>query len=311
MRQGICLLILFIVLTAALMPRSGDTLKAQSGERCFEETGYCIYGRMRTFWEENGGLPVFGLPISPAQEELVHGHSFMVQWFERHRLEWHPEYLFPNDVLVSRLGVDYIEQQGYSWYIFPKGQATPGCVFFAETGHSLCEPFLSYWNTHGIEQDGQGGKTHTESLALFGMPISEPYPEVARDGTVHTVQWFERARFEHYPENPAGYQVMLSLLGVGLQPYAEPVMTQPHTTVRIVNKTGWRLHVSIYPETCPGPFVIEPGETYDLAVDAGHYRMTVSSQCGGTTERFYIGNGDVRVFTYSCCENRLVPEYTP
>lgn len=31
---------------------------AQAGERCFAETGLCISGRIREFWEQNGGLPV-------------------------------------------------------------------------------------------------------------------------------------------------------------------------------------------------------------------------------------------------------------
>jgi hypothetical protein len=44
---------------------------AQSGERCFAETGYCASGRIREFWEQNGGLPVFGLPITPLQPETI------------------------------------------------------------------------------------------------------------------------------------------------------------------------------------------------------------------------------------------------
>ena len=38
---------------------------AQADQRCFAETGYCIEGRIRSFWEQGGGLPVFGLPIAP------------------------------------------------------------------------------------------------------------------------------------------------------------------------------------------------------------------------------------------------------
>lgn len=35
---------------------------AADGERCFGETGFCISGRIRQYWENNGGLPVFGFP---------------------------------------------------------------------------------------------------------------------------------------------------------------------------------------------------------------------------------------------------------
>src|SRR4051794_16224894 len=41
---------------------------AQTGERCFPETGLCIAGPIRAFWERNGGLPVFGFPITPQHE---------------------------------------------------------------------------------------------------------------------------------------------------------------------------------------------------------------------------------------------------
>ncbi|MGQ9550502.1 MAG: hypothetical protein ACUVWS_17950 [Roseiflexus sp.] len=57
--------------TSALTPASH--IAAQTNERCFPETGLCIAGRIREFWAQNGGLPVFGFPITPLQEELIEG----------------------------------------------------------------------------------------------------------------------------------------------------------------------------------------------------------------------------------------------
>jgi hypothetical protein len=37
------------------------------------------------------------------------------------------------------------------------------------------------------------------------------------DGQEYTVQWFERARFEHHPENDPPYDVLLGLLGVEMR----------------------------------------------------------------------------------------------
>jgi hypothetical protein len=82
-----------------------------------------------------------------------------------------------------------------------------GCLFFAETGHSLCEPFLSYWRGHGLQDtrlDAYG-----RSLALFGFPLSEPRMETNSSGDTVLTQWFERARFEDH--GPRG--VLLGLLG--------------------------------------------------------------------------------------------------
>ena len=38
--------------------------------------------------------------------------------------------------------------------------------------------------------------------------------EVNASGTRVLTQWFERARFEYHPENPAAYRVLLGRLGV-------------------------------------------------------------------------------------------------
>src|SRR5687768_1674570 len=74
-----------LALLAITMPVAGQT-----SERCFLETGFCIAGPIRTFWERNGGLPAFGLPITPQQEEQIEDRTLQVQWFERNRLEIQP-----------------------------------------------------------------------------------------------------------------------------------------------------------------------------------------------------------------------------
>jgi thermitase len=99
-------------------------------------------------------------------------------------------------------------QQGRDWFLFPRSGAVPGCLTFEETGQSLCEPFLSYWRSNGLEFDGVAGKSFAESLALFGQPVSGQQVEEVAPGVFLTVQWFERARFENH-----GGRVLLGLLG--------------------------------------------------------------------------------------------------
>lgn len=188
--------------------------QAQTSTRCFDETGYCISGRIREFWEQNGGLPVFGFPITPLQVEQVEGKSVQVQWFERNRLELHPENARPYDVLLGRLGFDSLVKQGRDWHTFDKADPnTPH--YFPETGHAIAPQFWSYWSSHGLEFDGRAGKSFEESLALFGMPLSEPMMEKSiTDGQTYLTQYFERARFEYHPENAGTpYVVLLGLLG--------------------------------------------------------------------------------------------------
>lgn len=203
-----------IVIFASAFAAVGHPVQAQTGQRCFSETGFCIEGRIREYWEQNGGLSVFGLPLGPQQTETIEGKQLQVQRFERNRLEIHPENARPYDVLLGRLGADRLAQQGRDWQQFAKvGGAPAGCLYFAETGHSVCEPFLSAFRANGLELDGRRGKTLAESIGLFGLPLSEPQVETLSDGKNYTVQWFERARFESHPENAPPYNVLLGLLG--------------------------------------------------------------------------------------------------
>ncbi|HMQ32593.1 MAG TPA: S8 family peptidase [Chloroflexaceae bacterium] len=176
----------------------------------FPETGHTLRGAFRDHWRAHGGLAIFGYPTS---EELVEagpdGRPYTVQYFERHRLELHPENGPPYNVLLSRIGDDVLRAAGRDWFAFPKTGDQPGCVSFEATGQSLCEPFLSYWRSSGLEFDGAPGKSYAESLALFGQPLSPPQLEEVAPGVFLSVQWFERARFE---DHGAG-RVLLGLLG--------------------------------------------------------------------------------------------------
>ena len=180
--------------------------------RCFPETGQCIADRIRDYWEQNGGLAVFGYPTTPLRVETIEGRQLQVQWFERNRLELHPENQPPYDVLLGRLGADRLAQQGRDWQSFAKTAPQPGCRFFSETGHTVCGTVLNAWHASGMELDGQAGKSENENLSLFGLPLSDLQPEVV-EGRQLMVQWFERGRFEVHPENNPPFDVLLGLLG--------------------------------------------------------------------------------------------------
>lgn len=217
---------IIVPLLALLVFGSTPSVSAQSDQQCFPETGQCIAGRIREFWEQNGGLPVFGFPIGPQQEVMIEGKPVQAQNFERNRLELHPENARPFDVLLGRLGADRLTQQGRDWFTFPKGTPQAGCRHFPETGHTVCGEILAAWQASGLELDGQRGKSEAESLALFGMPLSGLMTEKLGDGKEYQVQWFERARFELHPENQAPYNVLLGLLGNEVRD-AAAVITKP------------------------------------------------------------------------------------
>ncbi len=209
-----------------------STSQAQD-QLCFNVPGItnCISGRIREYWEQNGGLPVFGYPITPAQNEVNPdtGQTYLTQWFERNRFEVHPENARPYDVLLGRLGDARLKQQGRNWWTFPKGQQQSGCLWFPETEHSVCDNtqvsssmagcpgnvcptgFAAYWSSHGLLDPALS--EFAQSLALFGLPLSEPTVETNQAGDTVVTQWFERARFEFHPNNPPESRVLLGLLG--------------------------------------------------------------------------------------------------
>jgi hypothetical protein len=210
-------LMLIGTLVLLLLPGTAQA-QAQEG-RYFPQTGYGVGGRFLDYWQQNGGLAVFGYPLTNERNEA--GRT--VQYFERARFEYAPENAPPYDVLLGRLGVTTLEQQGRNWKELPTSPGpAAGCLWFESTRHNICNQlenegigFLNYWRTHGLSFDGQPGTSYAESLALFGAPISEPFV-VTLDGKETQVQYFERARFEWHLNNPPGYRVLLGRLGARL-----------------------------------------------------------------------------------------------
>lgn len=206
---GAIVALLIPALTVFAAPRTG----AQADCQTFDATGYEVCGDLLSFWNNNGGLPVFGYPITDASQELSPetGEEHTVQYFERERLESHPENEPPYDVLLGRLGVQILELNDRDWQSFPKMDPTDP-NYFPETGFAVAPEFWDYWSNHGLEY-GDEGFSLRESLLLFGYPISEPQMETNPDGDTVLTQWFERARFEYHPDNPAEFQVLLGRLG--------------------------------------------------------------------------------------------------
>ncbi|HZG66058.1 MAG TPA: hypothetical protein VEZ12_04900, partial [Herpetosiphonaceae bacterium] len=110
-------IMLLAVLALAIV--FGSTIRSARAQdqRCFPETNQCVSGRFRQGWEQNGGLAVFGFPITPQREERNRdtGQTYLTQWFERNRFELHPENAAPYDVLLGRLGDDRLLQIGRDW----------------------------------------------------------------------------------------------------------------------------------------------------------------------------------------------------
>lgn len=281
MKRFIMLLALALMATSAL---AATPARAAPRERCFPETGYCVSGAILQYWEKNGGLPVFGYPISDLRVETVENWSGPVQWFERDRLEDHGSI----GVLAGRLGAQALDYQGRSWQSLPRPASIPaGCQFFAETGHTLCGKFLDYWRKNG-------------GLMRFGYPISEPMTETLANGDevwIGTVQYFERRRMELHPELAGTrYEVLLGLLGRDIY---GPISGRCAPPAPFLAAT-----VRAYPDLlgCPAPFPL-------IAVPAASQRFERGAMYWISSN--YGRSGDIWVVFFDNARGSLVWQLYP
>lgn len=99
-------------------------------------------------------------------------------------------------------------------------------LYFRETGHTIRTPFLEFFRSTG-------------SLARYGYPITDDFVDPQ---TKLVVQYFQNARLEWHPANPAPYQVQLGLLGDELGKHTPPI---PVTSIPSASDPSCRY----FPET--------------------------------------------------------------
>ena len=163
---------------------------APSHVRYFPETGHNVQGAFLDYWNTRGQLDIFGYPIS---EEFTEGGR-TVQYFQRVRMEWHPQNPDPWKVQLGLLGEALhgpADPPVPNW-VTPWN---PRARYFPMTGHIVTEGFLAFF-------DQRGG------VDIFGYPLTE----AQMDGGA-VVQWFQRAKMEWHPANPNPWKVQLALLG--------------------------------------------------------------------------------------------------
>jgi hypothetical protein len=188
--------------TATTQPGGNPAIPGE-GSRTFPETGKTVSGIFLDYWDQHGGLPQQGFPISDLLTEVsdLDGKPYTMQYFERAVFEYHPENQAPYDVLLSQLGTFQYHKKYSDGAPNQQPNTSEGSQLFPETGKRVGGKFLEYWQQHG-------------GLAQQGYPISDEFTEVSDlDGKEYRMQYFERAVFELHPENEAPYDVLLSQLG--------------------------------------------------------------------------------------------------
>ncbi len=144
----------------------------------FAETGHTVQAEFLFFYNHYGGVDNLGYPLT---EEII-ADGWRVQYFEKGRLEFHPENEPAYRVTVGWLG-DLLHRRRppSSPASLPRADET-FYRYFPQTGHTLRGDFLTYFDKHG-------------GSVRFGLPISEPFLWEGR-----LTQDFQSARFFWNPD---------------------------------------------------------------------------------------------------------------
>ncbi|MCA1667226.1 MAG: hypothetical protein LC793_07480 [Thermomicrobia bacterium] len=103
--------------------RQLESSSVNADTRYFPETRHSLAYGFRAYWEQRGGVDLFGLPISEEFPERnpADGRMYDVQYFERAKFERHPEFAnTPNEIQLGFLGK--------LLYQFAEGVRLPGAT---------------------------------------------------------------------------------------------------------------------------------------------------------------------------------------
>lgn len=218
-RKQAWVFVLVLVLLLGVVPLS----RAQSDAVYFPQSGHFVRGSFLNFWrtwEPDQSKPwIFGYPIT---EEYTGSNGRITQYFERARFELNEQ----GQVELGKLGLDATVGRGFApatpildtaqRRYMPNVASTPGLSHYSNYPYIIQYGFKEIWETRGGER-------------IFGMPISNELDETI-NGSLRTVQYFERVRFEFWPEHEPGKRVVISDLGRRSAPPERMVWLGPNDT---------------------------------------------------------------------------------
>lgn len=107
LHRNVIIVTLSLIMIVSLHSSASSSDSAKSGDcQTFHETGKTLCGAFLSYWQQHGGLSIFGYPISqPFQERsTLDNKTYTVQYLERAVFEAHPENKPPYAVLLAQLG---------------------------------------------------------------------------------------------------------------------------------------------------------------------------------------------------------------
>jgi len=227
----ICLIagVILAVIVGLLIPQT--SLAQAETQEFFKETGHWVKGEFLIYFRAYGELAIFGYPIT--EQFVVQGVT--VQYFQKARLEWHPENPKLYQIQLGLLGEELKYRQPAIAEPMSRSRRK---VYFPETGHTVAYAFLDFFKANG-------------GIDIFGYPITEMYFE---NGQI--TQYFQRLKLQWQPNDATTTvvvgnlgEVYISLYGQDLPPEAwkPSANARPETVLSIApaNVNGLRAVMSL------------------------------------------------------------------
>ena len=246
--------ITLLIITLSILVTQTSSLAQDNPSRLFPETGHWVEGKILEAYEDNPNAEwVYGWPISQKFQVSNTGDAqeLWYQYFERARFEYRPNNPEDLQITISPLGA-YLHDVAPPAKIITELAGLSSCQYFSQSSHQICYAFLEFFNTYG-------------GISQFGYPVSEV--EI-RDG--RKVQYFQKARFEWYPENSHGDRVVLSNIGsTYFKLHEDPRLALPERYTENIIETTQDITAQAFVEKA----VIGPGEIQNLyvAVENQHF----------------------------------------
>jgi polysaccharide biosynthesis protein PslG len=173
----------------------------------FGETGHTLRNSpapFRAFWQKYGALSVFGYPISEQFQEqnFDTGETYWVQYFQRNRMEWHPNESPEYQVLLGRLGAQYAAEH--------PDKAPPKYFVRRPPEYSHPEPFVRGFNANYYYEPDKG---RISQLSLnAGIPwIRQQVPWQDHQSADGTIIWGELDKVVT-EANAGGIKLLISVV---------------------------------------------------------------------------------------------------
>jgi hypothetical protein len=167
----------------------------------FPETGYVVSYAFLDFFRQKGGLDIFGYPRS----QFLYENGHIVQYFQRTRMEWHPEDPSSTQMRLSPMGEMYVERFGVPADVAEAATFVMGVPPTVAAPTATPRPFVTELKLNASVRRIITGREGNQTVFVYVIDQKgEPVPEALVTMVVHYPSGDQTYAFEQ-PTNESGF----------------------------------------------------------------------------------------------------------